>query len=208
MVALAKIDAELEDELIELTAQCQYDPQAWALVAFGLGIRRTGWDRWPSRRAGGHQRRDSAESKQREPLSAAADCCFQWPRYRQVGRNWDALRDVDGYAGLKTRVALYTALLALSGASTKMAAFSAAPVVEEKTVVPVTVEQAVKKKFNIIGWIGSLFGGGSSLSALAGFDWKALLVIVAAVAVIGLGVLFLRHWIIAAIKDIREAVES
>ncbi|WP_200960743.1 hypothetical protein [Rhizobium sp. Root708] len=89
-----------------------------------------------------------------------------------------------------------------------MAAFSAAPVVEEKTVVPVTVEQAVKKKFNIIGWIGSLFGGGSSLSALAGFDWKALLVIVAAVAVIGLGVLFLRHWIIAAIKDIREAVES
>ena len=71
-----------------------------------------------------------------------------------------------------------------------MAAFSAAPVVEEKTVVPVTVEQTVKKKFNIIGWIGSLFGGGSSLAALAGFDWKALFVIVAAVAVIGLASAF------------------
>ncbi|KRB51780.1 chitinase [Rhizobium sp. Root708] len=117
--------------------------------------------------------------------------------------------DVDGDAGPKTRSALHKALLALSGASTKMAAFSAAPVVEEKAVVPAAVEQTVKKKFNLLGWIGSaVSGGGLSLAAFAGFDWKALLVIVGAVTVIGLGALFLRQWIIAAIKDIRQAVEE
>ncbi|MDM9629550.1 peptidoglycan-binding protein [Rhizobium sp. S152] len=117
--------------------------------------------------------------------------------------------DVDGDAGPKTRAALHTALLGLSGASTKMAAFSAAPVVEEKPVVPVAVEQTVKKKFNILGWAASAFsGGGLSLAAFAGFDWRALLVILGFVTVLVVGGLFLRQWIIAAIKDIRQAVEE
>ncbi|MDQ0558676.1 putative chitinase [Rhizobium mesoamericanum] len=116
---------------------------------------------------------------------------------------------VDGEAGPRTRAELHKALLALSGASTKMAAFSAAPVVEEKTVIPVAVEQTVKKKFNLLGWIGSAFGGGSlSVAAFAGFDWRALLVIIGAAVLLGIGGLLLRHWIIGAIKDIRQAVES
>ncbi|EPE99547.1 peptidoglycan-binding protein [Rhizobium grahamii] len=117
--------------------------------------------------------------------------------------------EVDGDAGPKTRAAVHKALLALSGASTRTAAFSAAPVVEEKAVVPAAVEQTVKKKFSILGWIGSAFGGGGlSLAAFAGFDWRALLVLIGAAVLLGVGGLLLRHWIIAAIKDIREAVEQ
>lgn len=90
-----------------------------------------------------------------------------------------------------------------------MAAFSAAPVVEEKPVVPVAVEQTVKKKFNLLGWIGSALGGGvPRLAALAGFDWRALLVLIGAAILLGIGGLLMRHWIIGAIKDIRQAVEQ
>ncbi|QIG72942.1 lysozyme-like protein [Rhizobium phage RHph_N3_2] len=118
--------------------------------------------------------------------------------------------DADGDVGPKTRAALHTALLALSGSSTKQAAFMAAPVVEEKPVVPVAVEHQVKKKFNLLGWAGSAFGGGGGLgiAALTGFDWRALVVIIGALLIVAIGGLALRHYIIAAIKDIREAVES
>jgi putative chitinase len=116
----------------------------------------------------------------------------------------------DGDVGPKTRAALHTALLGLSGSSTKQAAFMAAPVVEEKAVVPHSVERQVKKKFNVLGWAGSVFGGGGGLgvAALTGFDWRALAVIIGAVLVVAIGGLVLRHYIIAAIKDIRAAVEN
>jgi len=116
---------------------------------------------------------------------------------------------VDGEAGPKTRAALHKALLALSGASTKMAAFSAAPVVEEKEVVPVEVDRTVKKKFNILGWASGAFGGGGfGIATLAGFDWKALAVVIGAAVILTVGVLLARHWVIGAIKDIRQAVEE
>jgi putative chitinase len=116
----------------------------------------------------------------------------------------------DGDVGPKTRAALHKALLALSGASTKQAAFMAAPVVEEKPVVPAAVERQVKKKFSLLGWAGSAFGGGGGLgiAALTGFDWRALAIIIGAILVVAIGGLVLRHYIIAAIKDIRAAVES
>jgi putative chitinase len=117
--------------------------------------------------------------------------------------------DVDGDPGPKTRSALHKALLALDGVSTKAAGIMSAPVVDEKQVVPHAVETQVKKKFNVLAWVGSLFsGGGFGLAALAGFDWRALAVLVIAVLVVGGGGLLLRFWIIAAIKDIRAAVES
>lgn len=116
---------------------------------------------------------------------------------------------VDGDAGPRTRAELHKALLALSGASTKMAAFSAAPVVDEKPVVPVEVDQTVKKKFNILGWASTAFGGGGfGIAALAGFDWRSLAVIILAGVILTVGVLVARKWIIGAIKDIREAVEQ
>jgi putative chitinase len=117
--------------------------------------------------------------------------------------------DVDGDAGPKTRATLHKALLALSGASTRMAAFSAAPVVDEKEVVPAAVDQTVKTKFNILGWISGAFGGGGfGVAALAGFDWRALAVIIGFAVVLTIGVLIARKWVIGAIKDIRQAVEE
>ncbi|MHC2573959.1 glycoside hydrolase family 19 protein [Rhizobium leguminosarum] len=118
--------------------------------------------------------------------------------------------NVDDDPGPKTRSALHKALLAADGVSMASAGIMAAPVVEEKTVVPHAVEGEVKRKFSLLGWAGSAFGGGGGLglAALTGFDWRALLVIIVTVLVVAIGGLVLRHYIIAAIKDIRAAVES
>ncbi|MBX5112672.1 glycoside hydrolase family 19 protein [Rhizobium lentis] len=116
----------------------------------------------------------------------------------------------DGDIGPKTRAALHKALLASDGVPMAAAGIMAAPVVEEKVVVPQAVEGVVKKKFSLLGWVGSAFGGGGGLglAALTGFDWRALLVIIVAALAVAIGGLVLRHYIIAAIKDIRSAVES
>jgi len=37
MPAAAQTDVDLDDEIIELAAQCQYDPQAWATIAWDWG---------------------------------------------------------------------------------------------------------------------------------------------------------------------------
>ncbi|UIK04990.1 peptidoglycan-binding protein [Neorhizobium galegae] len=116
--------------------------------------------------------------------------------------------DVDGDVGPKTRAALHKDLLALSGASVQMAAFSAAPVTEEKSVVPVAVETQVKRKFNIFG----LFGGGGSfgglgLAAFAGMDWQVvavLAIVILATLILGL---LLQNSIVSAVGKIRAAVE-
>jgi putative chitinase len=105
--------------------------------------------------------------------------------------------DADGDRGPKTRAALHKALLALSGATT------------QKQVVPQAVEATVKKKFNLLGWVSGAFGGGGfGIAALAGFDWRALIVIIGFAAVLTIGVLIARKWVISAIKDIRLAVEN
>lgn len=78
-----------------------------------------------------------------------------------------------------------------------------------KPVVPEAVETEVKKKFNLFAWIGSLLGGGGGLgiAAFAGFDWKALAVLMFGAALFfGLGLLF-RHWLVKAIREIKEAIE-
>jgi putative chitinase len=77
---------------------------------------------------------------------------------------------VDGVPGPRTRSELHKALLALSGASTKMAAFAAAPVVDEKEVVPVAVDQTVKK--SSISSAGSPVPSGAV--GLAWLPWPAL----------------------------------
>lgn len=116
--------------------------------------------------------------------------------------------DVDGDVGPKTRAALHKALLARSGATVAQG-FMAAPVVEEKTIVPVAVETQVKKKTGLLGWIAAGFsGGGVGVTAIAGANWQTVL------AIGGMGLvtlvlgLLLRQQIIAAVKDIRSAVEG
>ncbi|MBY5689332.1 glycoside hydrolase family 19 protein [Rhizobium leguminosarum] len=117
---------------------------------------------------------------------------------------------VDNDPGPKTRAALHKALLAADGVSMAAAGIMSAPVVEERAVVPHSVEGEVKRKFSLLGWAGSAFGGGGGLglAALTGFDWRALLVIILTALAVAIGGLVLRHYIIAAIKDIRAAVEG
>lgn len=116
----------------------------------------------------------------------------------------------DNDPGPKTRAALHKALLAADGVPMAAAGIMAAPVVEERAVVPHAVEGEVKRKFSLLGWAGSAFGGGGGLglAALTGFDWRALVVIIVTVLAVAIGGLVLRHYIIAAIKDIRAAVEN
>lgn len=114
----------------------------------------------------------------------------------------------DGDVGPKTRAALHAELLALSGATPALG-FVSAPVVADKPVVPAAVETQVKKKFSLLGWLGGLgTGSGIGLSFLGGMDWRAILAIGAFALVAFLLALLLRHWIIAAVKDIRRAVEG
>ncbi|SEH51303.1 putative chitinase [Rhizobium tibeticum] len=114
----------------------------------------------------------------------------------------------DGDVGPKTRAALHSELLAMSGATTAQG-FVSAPVVADKPVVPAAVETQVKKKFNLLGWIGGLGTGLSTgLGFLGGMDWRTILAIGGFALVAFLLALLLRHSIIAAVKDIRTAVEG
>ncbi len=127
--------------------------------------------------------------------------------------------DVDGDTGPKTRAALHTALVAMSGAGERQAeapgAVRAAPVVVEtavavdKPVVPASLDQQVKRKFNLFGWLG---GGGSgaalSLAGVFGADWRAILAIGALVLIAAIGALLLRNVILGAVRDIRAAIEG
>ncbi|WP_051903848.1 hypothetical protein [Neorhizobium vignae] len=117
--------------------------------------------------------------------------------------------DIDGDVGPKTRAALHKDLLALSGASVQMAAFSASAVTEEKAVVPVAVETQVKRKFNIFG----LFGGGGSfgglgLAAFAGMDWQVVAVLAIVILLTLILGLLLQNSIVSALGKIRTAVEA
>lgn len=121
----------------------------------------------------------------------------------------------DGISGPQTRAALHSALVALVPGEGAKATVQAAPVVEkiqtlvDVPVVPKSVEGQVKKKFNLFGWVGGLFsGGGLGLAGLAGMDWEAIVAIGGVLLVVAIVALLLRQQLIAAVKDIRAAVES
>lgn len=82
-------------------------------------------------------------------------------------------------------------------------------VIEERPVVPVSVEKDVKKKFNLFGWIGGLFsGGGLGIAGLAGMDWQAIVAIGGVLLVVFLVAILLRQQIISGVKELRQAVEQ
>nr|WP_234913129.1 peptidoglycan-binding domain-containing protein [Rhizobium giardinii] len=123
--------------------------------------------------------------------------------------------EVDGDVGPKTRAALHQALVALVPGEAEKPEVKAAPVTEEKTVVeqkpvvPDDVDTQVKNKTNQSGWLIGI--GGSLTTALTGLfgqDWQTV-VAVGGVSIVALVLLLLlRHQIIAAVKDIRGAVEG
>ncbi len=123
--------------------------------------------------------------------------------------------EVDGDVGPRTRAALHGELVALIPGEMAKPSVQVAPVVEEKTVVeekpvvPVAVDTQVKNKTSQSGWLIGIFGSvGTALTGLFGQDWQTV-VAVGGVAIAALVLLLLlRHQIIAAVKDIRGAVEE
>lgn len=127
----------------------------------------------------------------------------------------DRRLEVDGDVGPRTRAALHGELVALIPGEMAKPTVQVAPVVEqttiveEKPVVPVSVEKDVKKKFNLFGWLGGIIsGGGLGVAGLAGFDWKAIVAMGGVVLAVFLVAVLLRQQIIAGVKELRAAVEQ
>jgi predicted lipid-binding transport protein (Tim44 family) len=83
------------------------------------------------------------------------------------------------------------------------------PVTIDKPVVPEKVEQKVKEKSNWLTWLtGILGGGGIGLGWLSGMDWQAILAGGVVLIIFLLILLLLRSQIVAAVRDIKNAVET
>lgn len=83
------------------------------------------------------------------------------------------------------------------------------PVTINKPVVPQKVEEKVKEKSNWLTWLtGILGGGGIGLGWLSGMDWQAIVAGGVVLIVFLLILLLLRSQIIAAVRDIKHAVET
>lgn len=128
------------------------------------------------------------------------------------------LKDRSGTSGPLTRAALHKALLKQTAVHRLSGDVATAPVVEEvevavpvpveKPVVPVAVEKEVKKKFNLFGWIGGLISsGGLGALGLSGMNWQGIIAIGGALLFAALLALVLRHWLIRAVREIREGFE-
>ena len=121
----------------------------------------------------------------------------------------DVGSEIDGDIGPKTRAELHKRLMFSQPHVGLLAPHARlAPVVEETTVVPTEIDSTVKRKFNLAG----LFGGGGvfgsiGLASLAGMDWQVVVVLLVFTFAALIGGLLLRRWIVAAIKDIRGALE-
>lgn len=139
------------------------------------------------------------------------------PRFQKAAK----LADTSGTSGPLTRAALHSALLKLTAPQRLSDQVATAPVVEEvavevkvpvpveKPVVPATVEKEVKKKFNLFGWVGGLISsGGLGALGLSGMNWQGIVAISGALLFAAILVLILRHWLIRAVKDIREGLEQ
>lgn len=117
----------------------------------------------------------------------------------------------DGVAGEKTRMALHRAL---SGANPYREVETVErkieiPIEVEKPVVPDAVEKEVKSKTGLWGWLtGILGGGGLGLGWLTGMDWQAIVALGGVLIVMLIILLLLRGQLVAAVKDIRQAVEA
>lgn len=77
----------------------------------------------------------------------------------------------------------------------------------EKPVVPVEVEETVKRKTGFWGWLTGLGGGaGAGAAGLLGADWQTVAVLAGAVIVLLVVIVILRTRIAAAVREIGEAV--
>jgi len=109
----------------------------------------------------------------------------------------------DGIAGEKTRMALHRAL---EGENP----YREVETVEiDKPVVPEQVEKEVRKKSGLWQWLTGLFGSGAlGLGWLTGMDWQAILAGGVVLIVVLLVLVALRSQIVAAVREIKGAVEG
>ncbi|SFQ80869.1 Lysozyme family protein [Nitratireductor indicus] len=78
-----------------------------------------------------------------------------------------------------------------------------------KPVVPEQVEQEVRKKSGLWQWLTGLFGSGAlGLGWLTGMDWQAILAGGVVLIVVLLVLVALRSQIVAAVREIKGAVEG
>ena len=132
-----------------------------------------------------------------------------------LAQEWASIPKPDGkghYAGQNAGVSVSQVKAALAEVAKRHA--EGQPKIEvkvpvEKPVVPETVDKEVKSKTNLWGWLTTIFGsGGVGLAGLLGADWQTIL----AIGGLSLGglvvVILLRRQIIAAVQDIRGAVEG
>lgn len=79
----------------------------------------------------------------------------------------------------------------------------------DKPVVPISVEDEIRKHTDQWSWITTIFGsGGAGLAAFAGMDWQTVTAI-GALALGGLIIaLLLRRQIVCAVSDIRRVIEG
>ncbi|MDS1135553.1 hypothetical protein [Nitratireductor indicus] len=79
----------------------------------------------------------------------------------------------------------------------------------DKPVVPEQVEQEVRKKSGLWQWLTGLFGSGAlGLGWLTGMDWQAILAGGVVLIVVLLVLVALRSQIVAAVREIKGAVEG
>lgn len=111
----------------------------------------------------------------------------------------------DGIVGQNTRMALHKAL----AGQNPFAEVKSVPVPILKPTVPPAVEKQVKQKTNLWGWIVGLgTSAGAGIGKLLDAEWSTVLAI-GGVGIVAIGAgLLMRHQIIAAVKDIRQAVEQ
>lgn len=82
-------------------------------------------------------------------------------------------------------------------------------VIIETPKVPKGIEEQVNKKTGFWQWLTGLFGSGAlGLGWIAGMDWEAIVAGGAVLVIMLIILLILRHRIIAAVKDIRGALDA
>ncbi len=110
----------------------------------------------------------------------------------------------DGVIGPKTRAAIDQAI-----ETVKTVPEREVEIPVDKPVVPESVEEEVKKKTGLWGWITSVLGGGGTgIAALFGMEWQAIVAIGGVSLAALLVIILLRGQIAGAIRDIRTGIES
>ena len=116
---------------------------------------------------------------------------------------------VDGIAGPQTRAALHDALVALTEKTSRTKDVRTAPVVQDRPTVPESIDDEVTRKTTWWQSITGLFSaGGAGVAGFMGADWQTVAAI-GTVGVVAIALLIVfRSQIIAAIQDVRKAVQT